>query len=122
MDGCAPFPTPAGTGGANALRVTHSWPIEVGMFEIDACLRTLVEREGSDLHIKVGVPPMARVHGELVPLEGHQPLTPEDTEKAFHDIAEVRSQTEFEEAGEADFSYALSGVSRFRVNTFKQRG
>src|SRR6476646_4084819 len=92
------------------------------MFEIDSALRTLVEREGSDLHIKVGVPPMARVHGELVPLEGHQPLTPEDTEKAFHDIAEVRSQTEFEEAGEADFSYALSGVSRFRVNTFKQRG
>ncbi len=92
------------------------------MFEIDACLRTLVEREGSDLHIKVGVPPMVRVHGELVPLEGHQVLTPEDTEKAFHDIGEERSQAEFEEAGEADFSYALSGVSRFRVNTFKQRG
>ncbi len=92
------------------------------MFEIDSALRTLVERGGSDLHVKVGVPPIARLHGELAPLEGYQPLTPEDTEKAFHDIAEVRSQTEFEEAGEADFSYSIPGLSRFRVNTFKQRG
>jgi twitching motility protein PilT len=92
------------------------------MFDIDSALRTLVEREGSDLHVKVGVPPTARLHGELAPLEGYQPLTPEDTEKAFHDIAEVRSQTEFEEAGEADFSYSIPGLSRFRVNTFRQRG
>ena len=55
-------------------------------------------------------------------MEGSEPLTAEDTEKAFHDIAEVRSLTEFEEDGEADFSYAIPGVSRFRVNTFKQRG
>src|SRR6476620_7692051 len=92
------------------------------MFEIDSALRTLIEREGSDLHVKVGVPPTARLHGELAPLEGYQPLTPEDTEKAFHDIAEVRSLTEFEECGEADFSYAIKGLSRFRVNAFKQRG
>ncbi len=92
------------------------------MFEIDSALRTLVERSGSDLHVKVGVPPTVRLHGDLVPLEGYPALTPEETEKAFHDVAEVRSQTEFEEAGEADFSYAIPGVSRFRVNTFKQRG
>jgi twitching motility protein PilT len=92
------------------------------MFEIDSALRTLIEREGSDLHVKVGVPPTARMHGELAPLEGYQPLTSEDTEKAFHDIAEVRSLTEFEECGEADFSYAIKGLSRFRVNAFKQRG
>src|SRR6187551_3324895 len=92
------------------------------MFEIDSALRTLVERGGSDLHIKVGVPPTVRLHGELAPLEGYQPLTAEETKQAFHDIAETRSLTEFEEAGEADFSYALEGISRFRVNVFKQRG
>jgi twitching motility protein PilT len=92
------------------------------MFEIDKALRTLVEREGSDLHIKVDSPPIARMHGELVPLEGFGVLSAADTEKAFHDIAEVRSLTEFEEDGEADFSYALQGVSRYRVNCFKQRG
>src|SRR3954447_16334188 len=92
------------------------------MFDIDSALRTLVAREGSDLHVKVDWPPVARMHGELIPLEGFGELSMEDTEKAFHDIAEVRSLTEFEEDGEADFSYALPGVSRFRVNCFKQRG
>src|SRR5665811_1479170 len=92
------------------------------MFEIDSALRTLVERGGSDLHVKVAAPPTIRLHGELTPLEGHQPLSGEDTEKAFHAIAEVRSQTEFEADGEADFSYAIPGLSRFRVNTFRQRG
>jgi len=92
------------------------------MFEIDSALRTLVERGGSDLHVKVGVAPTIRLHGELTPLEGYSPLTPEETERAFHDIAEVRSQTEFEQAGEADFSYSITGISRFRVNCFKQRG
>jgi twitching motility protein PilT len=92
------------------------------MFDIDQALRTLVEREGSDLHIKVNSPPVARMHGELVPLEGFGVLADADTEKALHDIAEVRSLTEFEEAGEADFSYAVPDLSRFRVNAFKQRG
>jgi twitching motility protein PilT len=92
------------------------------MFEIDSALRTLIERDGSDLHIKVNSPPIVRLHGELVPLEGHEQLSGEETEKAFHDIAEVRSLTEFEEEGEADFSYSISGLARFRVNAFKQRG
>ncbi len=92
------------------------------MFEIDAALRILIEREGSDLHVKVSAPPTMRLHGELTPIEGYGPLSGEDTEKAFHDIAEVRSLTEFEEAGEADYSYSIPGLSRFRVNTFRQRG
>ncbi|HEX7278058.1 MAG TPA: PilT/PilU family type 4a pilus ATPase [Solirubrobacterales bacterium] len=92
------------------------------MFDIDSALRILIERDGSDLHIKVGVPPTARLYGDLAPLEGYQPLRPEDTEKAFQDMAEVRSMTEFEECGEADFSYSIKGLSRFRVNAFKQRG
>jgi twitching motility protein PilT len=92
------------------------------MFEMNSALRALVERGGSDLHVKMDSRPIVRVHGELVALDDYEPLTAEDTEKAFHEIAETRSLTEFEEDGEADFSYALPGVSRFRVNTFKQRG
>jgi twitching motility protein PilT len=92
------------------------------MFDIDSALRTMVERGGSDLHVKVGVPPTVRLHGELAPLEGFGPLSEEETEQAFHEISEDRSKVEFEEAGEADFSYAIQGVSRFRVNTFRQRG
>jgi twitching motility protein PilT len=92
------------------------------MFDVDTALRTLVESGGSDLHLKVATVPTIRLHGELVPLQGYGPLTGEDTEKAFHDIAEPRSLREFDEVGEADFSYSVPGLSRFRVNAFKQRG
>jgi twitching motility protein PilT len=92
------------------------------MFDIDSALRQLVELGGSDLHVKVGVPPTIRLHGDLMPLEGHQTLDAEETEKAFDELAEARSLTEFAEAGEADFSYSIPGLSRFRVNVFRQRG
>jgi twitching motility protein PilT len=92
------------------------------MFDIASALKTLVEREGSDLHVKVNSPPVARMHGELIPLEGFGKLTPEDTRQAFEDIAEPRSLEEFEQDGEADFSFALPDVSRYRVSVFKQRG
>jgi twitching motility protein PilT len=92
------------------------------MFDIESALRTLVERDGSDLHIKVDSPPVIRLHGDLIPLEGFGVLSDEDTDGAFRAIAEARSVTEFEAAGEADFSFAVEGASRFRVNVFRQRG
>jgi twitching motility protein PilT len=92
-------------------------------FDIDAALRYVVEREGSDLHVKVPAPPMARVHGVLRAIDGAEPLTPEDTERAFeHICTDPGLREEFGTNGEADYSYELEGVSRFRVNTFRQRG
>ena len=92
-------------------------------FDIDECLRYVVEREGSDLHLKVDAPPMARVHGGLQPIEGQEPLRAEDTEAALRKLVnDDRSREEFASDGEADFSYELKGVSRFRVNAFRQRG
>jgi len=92
-------------------------------FDIDAALRYVVEREGSDLHVKVPAPPIARVHGELRPVEGTEPLTPEDTDAALeHILTDPALLKEFAEDGEADFSYEIPGLSRFRVNAFRQRG
>ncbi len=92
-------------------------------FEIDDCLRYVVEREGSDLHLKAGSPPMARIHGALVPIEGAAPLQPQETEAAARKLmTDERTIEEFAADGEADFSYELKGVSRFRVNGFRQRG
>ena len=92
-------------------------------FDIDAALRYVVEHEGSDLHVKVPAPPMARIHGVLRPIQGEEPLTPEDTELAFEQICtDPVLREEFAKVGEADYSYDLPGVSRFRVNTFRQRG
>jgi twitching motility protein PilT len=93
------------------------------MFDIDQALRHLVEQEGSDLHVKVPAPPIIRIHGELRPIEGQAPLTPEDTEGALRSILTDPAQLEeFERDGEVDFAYAMPGVSRFRVNAFRQRG
>jgi twitching motility protein PilT len=93
-------------------------------FDIDAALKYLVEREGSDLHLKVGSPPVARVHGDLWALKGVESLNPEDTEAVLEHISRHSQNTlkEFTENGEADFAYQLRGVSRFRVNAFRQRG
>ncbi len=92
-------------------------------FEIDAALRYVVEREGSDLHVKVPAPPTARIDGELRPIEGSEPLTPEDTKSALdHILKDPKVQEAFFEEGEADFSYSIPGLSRFRVNAFRQRG
>jgi twitching motility protein PilT len=91
-------------------------------FDINEALKYMVEREGSDLHVKVESPPVARVHGDLWALKGAEPLTPQETERALKTIAEEHHLEEFEEAGEVDFSYEITGVSRFRVNAFRQRG
>src|ERR671936_1979258 len=92
-------------------------------FDIDAALRYVVEREGSDLHVKVASPPMARIHGALRPIEGSEPLTEEDTRGALeHILSNPRLLEEFANHGEADFSYEIRGLSRFRVNAFRQRG
>ena len=92
-------------------------------FDIDSALRYVVEHEGSDLHVKVPAPPMVRIHGELRPIPGADRLTPEDTDIAFEQICvEPSLREEFGKVGEADYSYDLPGVSRFRVNSFRQRG
>jgi len=66
---------------------------------------------------------MVRMDGELLPLEGHEKLTAEDTEVALDQIlTDPRAHSEFNEHGEADFSHSIRGLSRFRVNAFRQRG
>jgi len=94
------------------------------MFDVTNALRRLVEAGGSDLHLKVGAPALARVDGLLGPLEPGTPaLAQSDTEGAVHALLndEVRRQ-ELATDGEVDFAFAMSGVARFRVNAFRQRG
>src|SRR4051794_12539996 len=92
-------------------------------FDIDAALRYVVEREGSDLHVKVASPPMARIHGALRPIDDAEPLTGEDTGGALeHILTDDGLLEEFANEGEVDFSYEIRGLSRFRVNAFRQRG
>jgi twitching motility protein PilT len=77
---------------------------------------------GSDLHLKVGAPPAVRVRGALSYVEGQGALSPTETEGMLAQIMPGKLAVEFGEEGEADFSYAVEGVGRFRVNAFRQRG
>ncbi len=84
----------------------------------------MVEVGGSDLHLKVPSPPLTRLHGSLKPIPEQERLMPEDTASALDYVLRDHDQKreEFAETGECDFSYALDGVARFRVNSFRQRG
>src|SRR5947209_12437524 len=94
------------------------------MFELNDALRHVVLQEGSDLHLKVDSPPLVRVHGHLAPIPDREPLTDEDAERVLREMLAEHPEklAEFEAEGEADLSYALPGLSRFRVNVFRQRG
>ncbi len=92
-------------------------------FRVDDALRHVVESDGSDLHLKVGAPPLIRVHGALSAIPGAEKLAPDDTEEALRTlIGALPARSEFDEEGEADFSYSIPRLSRFRVNAFRQRG
>ncbi len=91
--------------------------------DVEGALKHLTEREGSDLHIKVGSPPMVRVDGELEPVPGAERLTPSDTERALAEIVNTPERiAELERDGEVDFAFGKPGLARFRVNAFRQRG
>ncbi|HEU5268294.1 MAG TPA: PilT/PilU family type 4a pilus ATPase [Jatrophihabitans sp.] len=90
--------------------------------ELDALLTMLVERGGSDLHITAGIAPCMRINGELRPLEGRDRLLPVDTETLIRSVLSDAMWTKFEASQELDTAYALPGVSRFRMNVYRQRG
>lgn len=91
------------------------------MARVDDLVRLLVDEGGSDLHLKVGSPPAMRVKGGMQRSD-HESLTPQDTEEILEEILPDKLSEEFAAQGEADFSYAVEGVGRLRVNAFRQRG
>jgi twitching motility protein PilT len=84
-------------------------------------LRYLVETGGSDVHLKVGLPPVVRIDGVL----SHSPfppLMPEETEALTQEVLSDLKREEFRRTNEADTGFTLEGVGRFRVNAYRQRG
>ncbi len=93
------------------------------MFDVMPALRELVEKEGSDLHLKVGSAPLYRVHGELLLDESAEPLSAQDTEGALRALlGDEAKLAEFAQEHEVDFSFEIENVARYRINAFQQRG
>lgn len=89
--------------------------------EIENLFRLMVKYKASDLHLKVGSPPIMRISGKVGRLET-EPYTNEKIRKMLYEILDSSQIQQFEESGDLDFAYGLAGVGRFRVNVFRQRG
>ena len=85
-------------------------------------LKYTVDRGASDLHLKVGNHPHVRIDGQLEPADMFGTLTDQDTEDIAFEMLPPRKAEIFRESNEADFSFELPDVARFRVNVFRQRG
>lgn len=91
------------------------------MYTINELLAKAREAGASDLHVTVGIPPKCRINGDLYSI-GEERVMPADTKELVEQMIPGRLVDNFNKNGEVDFSYAIKGVGRFRVNIFKQRG
>ncbi len=89
---------------------------------LNELLKITFERRASDLHLKVGVPPVLRIDGRLTPLDTEKRTTQEDVLAVAMGIMNPAQKAKFKEKNELDMAYAVPGLGRFRVNVFQQRG
>ncbi len=81
----------------------------------------MVEAEASDLYVSVGAFPMVKISGKVYPIEKEQ-LSPENLEQLKLEMLSEEQLTAYHSEKELDYTLSLSGVGRFRVNYFRQRG
>ena len=96
----------------------------MALVELNAVLRSAVQAGASDVHLKVGQPPLVRRDGEVTPLDGLPALDDTALEAVLARVSEpVPAKREtFHETGELDLAYTSEDLPRFRVNAFRQRG
>jgi len=115
-DPTLPAATATGT-----LAATDAAEVQQAPRRIDAYLRDVLTRNGSDLHFVAGDPPRIRLFGELQSLR-EQPLGQDEVRELLTEIMTRRALQRLEEKDGADFAYTIPGVSRFRVNVFRHIG
>jgi twitching motility protein PilT len=92
--------------------------------DLNAVLRHAVEAGASDVHLKIGQPPVLRFDGELAPVTEHAPLGEAELQAVLDQVtvSSPRRREIFDETGDLDIAYSEPGLPRFRVNGFRQRG
>ncbi|CAM5778205.1 type IV pilus twitching motility protein PilT [Cellulomonas persica] len=104
-----------------ASRVGMAQGAQEGDLPIDEVLTRMVELGASDVHLTTGAMPMVRVSGSLKPLEGFGQMSPEPLRRTLYSILTQKQRETFEANLELNFSYAVRGLARFRVNIYQQR-
>lgn len=89
---------------------------------IDAILEALVDDQVSDIHFKVGSPPVIRRSGKVIHSEGYPSFTVDHLLQIINEVTSERQREKISLGNEVDLAYSLSGKARFRVNIFHQRG
>jgi twitching motility protein PilT len=116
---------PASNGGSSGLseidEIPHFDGIGQARAALDVLLRTMVEKGASDLHLRVTEPPILRHHGEMLRLEGIEPIGDQQAFDMIRSIMPQRNRAEYAETNDTDFAYELEGVARFRANAARDR-
>ncbi len=92
------------------------------MKEIKDLLKIAAAQNASDLHIKVGAPPILRLHGNLVPMDSEPRVIGDDVKKVCLAVLSPAQMEVFKKKYDLDFAYSVPGLGRFRCNAFVQRG
>ncbi len=89
--------------------------------ELVEILKTAVQSGASDIHLVIGKPPMMRLNGEITEVPGFKTLTADESKRLIYSILYEEQRAKFEENWELDCSFAITGLSRFRVNVLVQK-
>lgn len=98
-----------------------SRPQALSETHLDELLRVSQQLKASDIHLTVGLPPMIRTDGRLVPMKW-EPVTMREAQRLVYDVLSTEQIERFERTKELDFSYGVTNVGRFRFNVYRQRG
>ena len=96
--------------------------MEHALTTLPALLQVLADQGATDLHVKVGRPPMMRRQGDLMPVAGYRVMAAEDVEKLISSVLDGDQRASLEREKELDFSFGVQGVGRVRGNAFFQKG
>ena len=95
-------------------------PFGTERYEMTDLLRLAIENKASDVHLAVGRPPVLRIDGEIIDIEGPN-LTGQETRRLIYGVLSDLQKQKFEELKDLDFSLSIASMYRFRVNVHFQR-
>jgi twitching motility protein PilT len=116
-----PAAAPAPARRSGEVAVAEPEVDELAKKRMDSLLRLLVEQSASDLHLRVGEPPILRRHGEMQRLADQPVLDNEQLEAMLMTIMPERNRREFRELSDTDYAYEIEGCARFRANALRDR-
>jgi twitching motility protein PilT len=108
--------------GAGAYERAHTdQRLAPGDLDLNLLLCQVLDAGASDLHLSAASPPLMRLRGELMPMEGYAAVPPAMIQRMLYAILTQKQRERFEEELELDLAYSVPGKSRFRVNVYRQR-